>query len=89
MSNITVVLRMGRVLTTEQALTASFVVRYRASAEHGLMPKSMLEGLDALPNYSRWSKAIHEQDAVMYIFDGPSFASATAKRIEKMKAEAK
>lgn len=80
---------MGRDLTTEQALTASFVVRYRASAEHGLMPESLLKGLDALPNYSRWSKAIHEQDEVMYIFDGPSFATATAKRIEQMKAQAK
>lgn len=53
------------------------------------MPKSMLKGLDALPNYSKWSKALREQDAVTYVFDGPGNAEKTAERIEKMKAEGK
>ena len=53
------------------------------------MPKDILKALDALPNYSRWSKAIHEKDEVTYIFDGPRYAKATGERIEKMKAEAK
>ena len=73
----------------EQALTAPFVLRYRAFSEHGVFPKNMLKGIDALPNFSKWSKALHEQDAVTYIFDGPAMAKNTAERIEKMKADAK
>ena len=65
------------------------MLRYRAFAEGGLLPKGILKALDALPNYSRWSKAIHEKDEVTYIFDGPRYAKATGERIEKMKAEAK
>ena len=72
-----------------QALTAPFVVRYKAFADSDLMPKSMLKGLDALPNYSKWSKAILEEDSVTDGFDGPTIAKRTVERIQKMKAEAK
>lgn len=53
------------------------------------MPKSMLKGLDALPNYSKWSKAVRAEDSVTYVFDGPATAERMAERIEKLKAEAK
>ncbi len=53
------------------------------------MPKSMLKALNALPNYSKWSKAIHAEDCVTYVFDTPVVVKAMAERIEKMKAEAK
>ena len=76
-------------MTIVQALTAPFVVRYRAFGQKGLFPKSLLGGLDALPNFSKWSQALHEQDAVTYIFDGPAVADRTAERIAKMKAEGK
>lgn len=82
-------MRNGVELTITQALTAPFVLRYSVFAEKGLMPESILKGLDALPNYIAWSKALHEQDAVTYIFDGPAIADRTAERIEKMKAEAR
>ena len=72
-----------------QALTAPFVIRYQAFGEIGLMPKSMLEGLDALPNYSKWSKAVCAEDSVTFIFDGPGIAKHMAERIEKLKADAK
>jgi len=51
------------------------------------MPASVLKGLDALPNYSKWSKAISEQDSVTYIFDGPGISKRTAERVAKMKAD--
>lgn len=72
-----------------QALTAPFVVRYHTFSKTGLMPKSVAEGLDALPNYSKWSKAIHAEDSVTFVFDGPAIAERMAERIQKMKAEAK
>ncbi|CAD6590420.1 MAG: hypothetical protein ASARMPREDX12_004357 [Alectoria sarmentosa] len=76
-------------ITFAEALTAPFVIRYQAFGETGLMPKSMLKGLDALPNYSKWSKAIREQESVTYIFDGPALAKGMAERVEKMKANGK
>ena len=65
------------------------MLRYRAFTEGGLLPEGILKGLDALPNYSRWSKAIHEKDEVTYIFDGPLYAKGTGERIKKLRAEAK
>lgn len=76
-------------ITLAEALTAPFVIRYHEFGETGLMPKSMLEGLDALPNYSKWSKAVRAEDSVTYVFDGPATAKRMAERIEKMKADAK
>ena len=72
-----------------QALTAPFVIRYQTFGETGLMPKSMLKGLDALPNYSKWSKAVRAEDSVTYVFNGPKIAAGMAERIAKLKAEAK
>ena len=72
-----------------QALTAPFVIRYHTYGEADVMPKSMLKGLDALPNYSKWSKAVRAEDSVTYVFDGPEVVRTTKQRIEKLKAEAK
>lgn len=72
-----------------QALTAPFVIRYHTYGEEDVMPKSMLKGLEALPNYSKWSKAIRAEDSVTYVFDGPEVVKTTKARIEKLKAEAK
>lgn len=53
------------------------------------MPKSMVEGLDALPNYTKWSKAVRAEDSVTYVFDGPTTAARMTERIEKLKAGSK
>lgn len=53
------------------------------------MPQSMLKGLDALPNYTKWSKAVRAQDCVTYVFDGPAAAKSMEVRLARMKVEAK
>lgn len=65
------------------------MIRYRALGESGLIPASVLRGLDALPNYTKWSKAVCEQDSVTYVFDKPRIAKQTAERVAKMKAAGK
>lgn len=65
------------------------MIRYKAFGESGLMPKSMLKGLDALPNYTRWRNAIAAEDSVTYVFDGPAIAKGMAEKIKKTKAEGK
>ena len=72
-----------------QALTAPFVIRYHTYGEADVMPKSLLKGLDALPNYSKWSKAVRADDSVTYVYDEPEIVRTTKQRIEKLKAGAK
>ena len=52
------------------------------------MPANLLKSMDALPNYSKWSKAVCAEDAVTYVFDAPSIAKGMAERIAKLKASA-
>ena len=70
-------------------MTAPFVIRYHTYAEADIIPKSILNALDALPNYSAWSKAVRAQDSVTYVFDAPNIVKTTKQRIEKLKADAK
>ena len=62
------------------------MIRYQALGEADVMPKSMLKGLGALPNYSKWSQAVCADESVTFVFDGPVVAASMKARIEKMKA---
>ena len=64
------------------------MIRIRIWSEHGLLPASLLKSMDALPNFSKWSKAVCAEDAVTYVIDAPSIAKGMAGRIAKMKASA-
>ena len=74
-------------MTLAEALTGSFIIRFQAFSESGLLPANMWESLKALPNFSKWSEAVCAEDSVTYIFDGPSMSKGMAERIAKMKAE--
>lgn len=76
-------------LTLAEALTAPFVIRYQTFSELGPMSKNVQEGLEKLPNYSKWSKAIWSKESVTFVYHGPSLAKSMAERIEKLKAEGK
>ncbi len=52
------------------------------------MPASLLKSMDALPSFSKWSKAVCAEDPVTYCFDAPSIAKGMEERIAKMKANA-
>ena len=69
-------------------MVAPFVIRFRVWGEHGLMPASLLKSMDALPNFSKWSKAVCAEDAVTYVIDAPSIAKGMSERIAKLKASA-
>ena len=79
----------SKVMTLAEALTGSFLIRYKAYSGTSLLPASIWKGLSALPNFSKWSEAVLAEDSVTYIFDGPSMAKGMAEKIEKMKAEGK
>ena len=52
------------------------------------MPTNLSKSMDALPNYSKWSKAVCAEDAVTYVIDAPSIAKGMVERIAKLKANA-
>jgi len=76
-------------LTSPQVIVAPFVVRFYACSNGDLMPKSFKEGMQKLPNFSKWADAIHKQESVMYVFDEKSIVERTTRRIAKMKEQAK
>ena len=65
------------------------MIRHKTMSEHGLFPASVGAHLEALPNYSKWSKALCSQKSVTYVFDAPAIAERMRERVAKMKAERK
>ncbi|KAJ4989751.1 glutathione S-transferase domain-containing protein [Stagonosporopsis vannaccii] len=76
-------------VTLAEALTAPFILRIDSFSRNGLLPKSVLEGLEALPNFNKWSQAVIKEDSVTYIWDEASVIHATKKKFESLKASAK
>ncbi|KAI4645905.1 hypothetical protein J4E93_005483 [Alternaria ventricosa] len=79
----------SRKVTLAEALTAPFIIRTYAMAKHELLPKSVISGLDALPNFSKWAAEVNKQESVTYIWDEEAVIDGTRKRIESQKAASK
>ncbi|KAF2652687.1 glutathione-S-transferas-like protein omega 1 [Lophiostoma macrostomum CBS 122681] len=76
-------------LTLAEALTAPFIIRLYALSKKDVVPKSLVAGLEALPNFSKWAAEVIKQESVTYVFDEEKIVSRTVQRIEKLKAQAK
>lgn len=72
-----------------QALTAPFALRNVGLSKGGALPASLGKGLDALPNYSKWAKAVIVQESVTYIYDEEAVVQGTVARVAKFKATGK
>jgi glutathione S-transferase len=67
---------------------APFLLRIYALANGQILPKSVKEGLEGLPNFSKWAKATTSNESVTFIWDPEQVVSKTTARINKMKAQA-
>lgn len=76
-------------MTLAEALTAPFVLRIYAMVKHGLLPQSIVDGFDKLPNFSKWAAQVVKQESVTYIWDEQGTMEGTKKRMEGLKAAAK
>jgi glutathione S-transferase len=76
-------------LTAKQALTAPFIIRVYAFAKADVLPQSLLSGLEALPNFSKWAAEVIKHPSVTYIWNEDAIVAGTKKRIESQKAQAK
>ena len=56
-------------------------------ANGDLLPVSLKEGLDALPNFSRWAHATIAQESVTYIWDEEKVMTSMKKLIAKIKGK--
>ncbi|MCJ1473660.1 hypothetical protein MMC13_002311 [Lambiella insularis] len=74
-------------MTLAECLIAPFVLRVHAYSKAGLLHKSADEGLEKLPNYSKWQKAMTSQESVLYTWNEEKVVAKTEKRMEKMRAE--
>lgn len=76
-------------VTLAEALTAPFILRIYGLAKHDLLPKSIITGFDALPNFSKWTAEVVKQDSVTYIWDEETTIAATKKKIDSLKTPSK
>jgi glutathione S-transferase len=76
-------------VTLAEALTAPFILRIYALTRHGLLPSSVVEGFNGLPNFSKWAAEVTKQESVLYIWDEEKTMEGTKKKIESLKAQGK
>lgn len=55
----------------------------------GLYPASLTDGLDRLPNFSRWAKAVINHESVLFNIDEPWLIEGTYKRKAKLRSKSK
>jgi hypothetical protein len=64
--------------------------RWYSLAKHeDLLPASLIKKLDALPNFSKWAKAIHERDSITKSIDWDSGPEPLRKKLASIKAAKK
>ncbi|KAJ4316788.1 hypothetical protein N0V94_005280 [Neodidymelliopsis sp. IMI 364377] len=76
-------------ITLAEALTAPFILRVFSFSKNGLLPKSVVEGFEGLPNFNKWANAVIKEESVTYIWDEAQVIPATKKKIESLKTAAK
>jgi len=73
-------------MTLAEINVAPFIMRIYALAAANVLPKSVVEGLDGLPNFKAWASSIRQEKSVLSIWDGDKFVDRTQTRLERMKA---
>jgi glutathione S-transferase len=76
-------------LTFAEAIVAPFILRTYAFAKHDLLPKSVADGLNELPNFSKWAAEVIKHDSVTYIWSEERAVEGTKKKIASLKSQAK
>jgi glutathione S-transferase len=71
------------VLTGNQAIVAPFLLRVYTMVKHDIIPKSLVEGFDALPDFSKWVDKVIKHDSVLEIFDEEAQVAAAKKKFAK------
>ncbi|GAB7354985.1 hypothetical protein MBLNU459_g5597t1 [Dothideomycetes sp. NU459] len=73
-------------LTFAEVIIAPFLLRFFAMSNGELLPKSLREGIEKLPNTGRWAKEVVKQESVLRIWDEENVVTKMGERIAKMRA---
>lgn len=76
-------------LTFAEVIVAPFILRIFAFAKHGVLPKSLVDGLNGLPNFSKWAAEVVKHDSVTYIWDEEKVVENSKKKLASLKAQKK
>ncbi|KAK8255952.1 glutathione-S-transferase-like protein omega 1 [Phyllosticta capitalensis] len=72
-------------LTFAETQTAPFLLRIYALSAHGELPKSLKEGLEALPNFGKWAKALIEHPSVKANWNEERVVSGIVAKLQAMR----
>ncbi|KAF2675533.1 thioredoxin-like protein [Microthyrium microscopicum] len=72
-------------LTLAEVNVAPFVLRIYALAGADVLPKSLTDGLDGLPNFTKWAQSVQQVPSALNIWDAPKVVERTKERLERMK----
>ena len=73
--------------TLAETIVAPFLLRFYTLSKAGLMPKSLKENIDKLPNTGEWAEHVLKQKSLLYIWNEENVLTKTAARLEKLKAQ--
>ena len=76
-------------LTFAEAIIAPFLIRIFAFAKAGVLPQGVADGLNGLPNFSKWAAEAIKHDSVTYIWDEERMLEQSKKKFAELKAQAK
>jgi len=71
-------------MTLAEVMIAPFIVRIYALATANVLPKSVIEGLEKLPNFGRWASDVRKEPSVLSVWNADKFVERTNERLEKM-----
>jgi glutathione S-transferase len=71
-------------MTLAEVMVAPFIMRIHALAEANVLPKCVVDGLDKLPNFGKWSANVKAEKSVTGVWDAENFVQRTNDRLEKM-----
>lgn len=76
-------------VTLAEALVAPFIIRVYAFSKADLLPKSIVDGFNGLPNFSKWAAEVVKQESVTYIWDEERTIKQSKWKIADLKSKAK
>ena len=70
-------------LTLVEAIVSPFLLRwYGLSNDGDLIPSSFAKKLNSLPNFSKWAKAVRENESVTKIYEEKGFVELFKKKVK-------
>ena len=77
-------------LSFAEVMTAPFLLRWYAQGKDGeMIPTSLVDKLDALPNFSKWAKAVQGNESVLGIWDEKNVVESFKKKMKSVLAQQK